>query len=306
MINAAMEARAQGDYARTIALLEECLARYHRSAPSKRTRDGVLGLSLAWGYRYTVLALVLRERGEYARATALCEECLTLARELGDAEGIANALQGLGDLARDQGDAARVAEYCEESLVLFRDLDQQWAIGFALNDLALAAYLDGDLALAASRAEESEAIFRSLQGGLSLAEVLLTVGMVRGAQGAAAAAQATMAEALKLAWAKGPRIFVAAALEEIGAHAVRLGCERHGVHLLAAAAALRRAMGTPVRPADRPAIEAAQAAGRAALGDTAFADIWAAGEALPVDQAVALALAGPGTGAVAAEGAVGT
>jgi tetratricopeptide (TPR) repeat protein len=81
--NAAMEARAVGDYARATALLEESLARHRALGKREGIMHGGLGLSLAWGYRYTVLALVLREQGEYARATALCEECLALARELG-------------------------------------------------------------------------------------------------------------------------------------------------------------------------------------------------------------------------------
>jgi non-specific serine/threonine protein kinase len=305
LTNAAMEARAQGDYARAIALLEECLAQYRGSAPNARTTGGVLGLSLAWGFRYTVLALVLRERGEYARATALCEECLARARELGDPEGIGNALLGLADLARDRGDAGRVAEYCEECLVLFRDLDQKWAVGFTLNDLALAAYLDGDLALAASRVEESEAIFRDLQGGLNLAEVLITVGRIRGAQGDVVAAQANLVEALNLAWAKGPRLVLAAALDELGVQAVQQGHPQYGVHLLAAAAVLRQRMGTPARPADRPANEGAVAAARAALGADTFDEVWATGQTLPLEQVVDRALAGPERGAEVTVGASG-
>jgi hypothetical protein len=80
LINAAMEARSAGDYAHAAALLEQSLAQYRRL---RRTGDGDLGLALSWGYRYTLLALVLRERGEYERPGALCEECLALARERG-------------------------------------------------------------------------------------------------------------------------------------------------------------------------------------------------------------------------------
>jgi non-specific serine/threonine protein kinase len=285
-INAAMEARAQGDYARAITILEECLAQYRGSAHRERVIDGEQGLSRAWGYRYTVLALVLREQGAYARATTLCEECLALARELGDTEGIANALLGLGDLARDQGNAGRLRAYCEECLVLFRDLDQQWAIGFTLNNLALAAYLEGDLALAASHAEESDSVFRGLQGGSSLAEVLITVGRVTAARDEAAAARASLTEALTLAWAKGPHFMVAMALEELGVQAVRQGRAQHGICLLGAAATLRRAMGVPIRPSDRPALEGALATARTSLGTMAFTDAWVAGETLPLEQIV--------------------
>jgi hypothetical protein len=217
------------------------------------------------------------------------EESLALVRELGDRDGIGIALLGLGDIARNQGDTARMRLYCEESLALFRELGHQWAIGFSLNNLALAAYLDGDLTQAASRAEESEAIFRGLRAGPSVAEVLVTLGRVREGQGVATAARVDLAEALGLAWAQGPRWVVAAALEALGAQAVRQVRVPHGVHLLAAASRLRQAMGVPVRPADRPAIEDVLAAARTALGDTAFTNAWAAGETLPLEQIVASA-----------------
>jgi predicted ATPase len=280
LINAAMEARAGGDYARATALLEQSLARHRAQGNREGIIAGGLGLSLSR------LALVLAERGEYARATALYEDCLTLVRGLEDREGIGIALLGLGDIARDQGDAGRVRAYCEQTLSLFRELGQTWAIGFSLNNLALAAYLDTDLALAASRAEESEALFRGLQAEPSLAEVLITVGWIKGAQGEAAAAQASLVEALRLAWARGPRLVVAAALEGLGVQAVRQGQEQHGVHLLAAAASLRQAMGAPVRPADRSTLESAQTVARLALGIAAYAEAWEAGESLPLEQIV--------------------
>ncbi len=284
LINAAMEARAGGDYARATTLLEQSLAQHRALGNRESIRQGGLGVSLSH------LALVLREQGEYARATALHDECLALHRELGDREGMGHALLGLGDIARDQGDAARVRSDCEESLALFRELGVQWGSGFALNNLALAAYLDGDLAQAAQLAEESAAIFRDIQAGPSLAEVLVTLGRVYRARGETSAARATLAEALTLAWAKGPRLVVAAALEELGVQAVRQGQEQHGVLLLAAAAVLRQSMGAPARPADRLALEGAVAAARASLGDTAFTGAWAAGQTLPVEQIVARAV----------------
>jgi hypothetical protein len=217
-----------------------------------------------------------------------------------------HALLGLGDIARDQGDAGRVRVLCEESLNLFRDLGQKWAIGFSLNNLALAAYLDGDLALAASRAEEGEALFRELQTGPSLAEVLVTVGRIKAARGDATAARAKLSEALALAWAKGPCVVVAAALEEIGVQTARRGHEQYGVHLLAAVASLRQAMGMPVRPADQPAVEDAVAAARIALGDGTFTGAWSTGQTLSLEQIVDHALAGPEGNAGATEEAGGT
>ncbi len=87
--------------------------------------------------------------------------------------------------------------------------------------------------------------------------------------------------------ADAPPVVVAAALEVLGMQAVRQKHEQHGVQLLAAAAALRKAIGAPARSADRSAIEGALAAGRAALGDAAHAEAWSAGETVPLEQIVA-------------------
>jgi len=105
------------------------------------------------------LGLSLREQGNLARAEALFSECVAFHREIGDREGIAIGLLGLGDIARDQGDVAQLRAYCEESLTLLRTLGVQWAIGFALNNLALGAYLEGDLPRAASLVTESLSVF---------------------------------------------------------------------------------------------------------------------------------------------------
>jgi tetratricopeptide (TPR) repeat protein len=293
LMNAAMEARANGDYARATALLEECLAQQRALGDRENTMDGDLGLSVSPDHCYTLLALVLREQGEFLRATALCEEYLALHRRLGDAEGIGNALQGLGDIARDQGDAVRVGTYCEESLTMFRELGMKWAIGFALNNLALAAYREADLARAANLVAESDAIFRGLQSGLSLAEVLITMGLVREAQGEVEAALTALTEALSMAWEKGPRWVVAAALEGLGVQAVRQGQAQYGAQLLGGAALLRQAMGAPVRPADRPSLDGALAAAHLTLGDASFTGAWATGQNLPLEQVVTYALAVP-------------
>jgi tetratricopeptide (TPR) repeat protein len=293
LISAALEARASGEYARATALLEDSMVQYRRLGNQESTADTDLGLSLSWGYRYTIFALVLREQGEYARATALCAECLALARELGDSEGIGIALLSLSDLARDQGAAERSRVYCEECLALFRELGNMWGLGFTLNNLAQAAYSDGDLAQAASHAEESTAIFRSQQAGPSVAEVLIALSRIREAQGATEVARAHLVEALRLAEPAGPRVFMAAALEELGAQDVQQGHAQPGLHLLAAAAMLRHTMGTPTRPADRPRIERALVAARTALGASAYAGAWATGQAVPLEQVIIGALADP-------------
>ena len=139
-----------------------------------------------------------------------------------------------------------------------------WMLGFALNNLAQAAYLEGDLAQAFTLIDESVALFRDLNAYSSLAEVLVTQGHILRAQGQAAAANAALSEALRLAWAVEPRLFVAAALEGLAVLASQPEHTALAARLIGAASALRAEMGTPVRPADRDSVEQALATARSA------------------------------------------
>jgi hypothetical protein len=102
-------------------------------------------------------------------------------------------------------------------------------------------------------------------------------------------ARAHLVEALELAGVVGPRVIMAAALDALGVLMVGQGKARPAVEFFGAAARLRREMGVPARPSDRPASEDALAAARASLGDVGFDEAWAVGETLPLEQIVASA-----------------
>jgi hypothetical protein len=162
----------------------------------------------------------------------------------------------------------------------------QWAIGFTLNTLALGAYYAGDLERALPLIRESEALFRDLNSGSSLAEILITVGKITRAQGSMAVASAALTEALHFALATGPRLFVAASLEELASVAAVQGDAEQVAQLLAAASALRLHMGTPVWPADQTAVNTALATTRTILGEATVASVWARVHALPLEALI--------------------
>ena len=203
---------------------------------------------------------------------------------IGDQSSEAFALIGLGDVARDQGDSAGVRVYCEPSLAILRELGMQWAIGFALNNLALAAYYERDLERASALIRESVAQFRAILADTCLAEVLITLGTILWAQGDAAAAYDALTEALRFARAVGPRLFAALALEGLASVVVSQGYAELAAQSLAGASALRAQMRTPVRPVDRADVERALAAARSALGEDAFAAVWAEAQAQSLEQ----------------------
>jgi len=284
LLNAARQARAAGDYQRATALLERAMA-WHR-AQGHGISIGRVTLTPAlhaFGQLLRELGLVTREQGDFGRASALFEESLAFHGAVDDRACVALALIGLADVACDQGDTEQVQTYGEEALAILRESGMQWAIGFTLNTLALGAYYAGDLAQALTLIRESEALFRDLDAGGSLAEILITVGKIERALGDMAAAYAALSEVLWLAQATGPRLFVAASLEGLASVAAVQGHANQAVRLLAAASALRKQMGTPVRPVDQAAVEQTLVTARSTLG-VAFATVWAEAQTLPLER----------------------
>ena len=94
-------------------------------------------------------------------------------------------------------------------------------------------------------------------------------------------------ESLTLAWQIKEKRRVAFGLEGIAA---RLGASWRAVQLFGAAAALRAMIGAPLPPSDGPVYTERVNTLRGYLGGPTFADAWTAGQALPLEQAVALAL----------------
>ncbi len=274
-------ARYRSDFARAEALFAEGVA-----------------LARALGDRWTLavslhnLADVARLRGAYERAAALTGESLVLARAIEDRWMIAQALLTLGLIARDRGEAAEATALLAEGLAIARGLGHTRDIALALTGLGLVAEARGDLDRAAALCAESLALLRPLGDKIRVADALTALGRVRRAQGDDARAALLHGEGLALFRAVGNRLGVAESLEGLAAVAGQADTMRQraraerATRLLAAAAAVREVVGSPLAPAEHAARARAVAGLRAALGDARFGEAWAAGLALSPEQAI--------------------
>ena len=239
-------------------------------------------------------------RGDHARAVALFEAAVPLAREQGDRRLLAAALGGLGQaVGVAGGPPGRAAALLGESLALHRELGDERGVAGALLALGMLAHFRGQPARAVALVEEGLALARRL--GLGAGQValgLLRLGLLAHLQGQPDRAEGLARQALALrrdvAQAVGrrraghgrePR---AAGLRgqragpgRAGGAAVRRGRARRRV--LAAADGRPTPVPRRLRPRGGPA--------RAALGEDAFAAAWAAGRAMAPEDAVAYALA---------------
>jgi non-specific serine/threonine protein kinase len=241
------------------------------------------------------------EVGDYADGARLAGEALVSARRRGDELGIAGAHYVLGCAAMSEGREAKAREHFEEAAPRFRDLGNRTRMAWALCRLAALGDLGSghppgdagdptDQARAETYCAEALTVFREHDHSVGVATALQGLAHLASLRRDDHRAVALTREALSLRWEFDDRRLIAPCLESLAGVAGRSGQPAQAARLFGAADALRAALGTPVVPLQRAGHEREIEAVREALGAAAFATAWEAGQALPLEQAVALAL----------------
>jgi len=206
--------------------------------------------------KYQVLGLlgllILNAEGDYVRGAALWEECLALAREVGDAYRIGSSLSNLGYIALLQGDYERAAGLSEEALAFAHDL------GSTGVEIAPEAWVNLGLAVL----------------GLSDYE----------------RANASFEEALSTGQHAGRNPSVINALEGMASLAAARGEDIRAAHLWGAAEAAREVTGIALPPGDRALHQPHLAAVRSRLGEKVWEQALADGRVMSLEEATAYAL----------------
>lgn len=279
LYGAGVFATEQGDFGPARAWCERSLVLY-------RDLDDKAGIASV----LTPLGHLARHAGAYGQAAALYAEGLALAQETGNNRAIAIALNNLGMVAHQQSDHDRAAALFEESLALRRLWGDTHGIAVALNNLGDVARAQGHAGRAVTLYEESLALRQELGDTGGIANALFNLGDMARDRGDAERAAVLYARSLELYWHLGAKKDVAECLEGLAGSAVDLAQPERAARLCGAEAALRLAIGAPRLPAERRAYECTVAATRAALGEDAFAEAWAAGQASPLEEAIAEAV----------------
>jgi predicted ATPase/DNA-binding SARP family transcriptional activator len=270
----------QGEYAAARRTFEESLAIAPGVEPMKAALAACdLGLSAIF-------------TGDLAGARGQLEEALTGFRALGYRLGVATALRGLATAHERSRDDARARSLYEESLVEGRS-EEVWAKASRALSLAGLARVSLPGSAALALVEEALALARenAIMRGHVLATVLADAGDLRRRAGDAAGARAAYEEALIDLAALGERCLSASCLEGLAALERARGKAHEAARLLAAAAAMREAVGTPPAPREAAWLESERAALLEALGRRAFERALREGRALPPAEAIARATA---------------
>jgi predicted ATPase/class 3 adenylate cyclase len=273
----------QGDYGAARSLYEESLAIWRALGERQ-------GIAASLGN----LGLLAHRQANFAAARTLHEESLAIRRELGSPQGIAASLSSLGLVADSQGDSAAARALHEESLAIRRELGDRLGIAICLNNLGNVAQAEGEYPAARALYEESLAIKRELGDRRGIATSLNNMGNVANEQGEYLAARALFEESLAIRRELGDQLGAAESLEGLGELARATGRPARAIRLWGATSAVRERIGAPLTPEEHADQERLLAAARAALGEEAFAAAWAAGRAMPLEQAIAAALEATG------------
>ncbi|MCC6174423.1 MAG: tetratricopeptide repeat protein [Chloroflexi bacterium] len=237
------------------------------------------------------LAVVARSSGDYDRAVSLFETSLATFRRLSHAYGVWWTLNQLGETIMRVGDYARARVLLEECVAVAQKIGSLWGIADSRHRLGTVIFRQGDLDRAMALLEESLAAYIALQAH-GLHTCLLDLGTIALARGDPGVAAEYFSRSLTRCHEIGDRYNIARSLEGLAQVASALSDADHArlshdaARLLGAASALREEINFAVAPVERPAVERAEVAARAALGDAAYETSWSEGRSLALDQAV--------------------
>jgi tetratricopeptide (TPR) repeat protein len=231
----------QGDYPRAIAYLEESLE-------VSRELDNPDALSNAC---YMLAGVLVDQGRDIARALALYEECLTIARQHRLVIVESMTLAALGIALALTGDLAGAAELLPEALRMQREMNATMAISWTLQYIGLLSYLQADYTSAQQYLIES--LVTTAQGGAQY----VAPSSLEGLAGVASA------------WLQPER----------------------AARLLGAAEALREGLDLPVPPIEQAHYNHILTNLRGQLPAGALREAWQAGRLLTLEQAIAEATA---------------
>jgi predicted ATPase len=234
-------------------------------------------------------AVLAGEFGNLAESRRLFEAAGELARELGDAYGVAKAHGNLGSLALLAGDNEEAIRRYGPAMEYMRESGNIRGVALYTQLRGIAYSYTGDHARGIALVEESIAVAREAGDPALMASTLRTLARMRVDTGDVDTAVPLLREALRLAAGLAERPGLVEALQTVADVARRQGDPRTGAVLFTAAEAARAAAGVIRPPDEEEWAGAIEAALRAALGEADYAAALAEGRRTTLAEAVALA-----------------
>jgi predicted ATPase/DNA-binding CsgD family transcriptional regulator len=246
-----------------------------------RDRMSLLSGAGTMAWRQTDFAQAIRRHGQ----------ALRLARELGDREAEAFALNNLGVQEKESGNVDKARGVYEASIAIAREIGETHLVIQALHNLAQIQRVQGESTAALQSMEEVLALAKDHAVSWPLPIMLAALGLIATDLGDYDRALTLFHKSLALALAKGDRGCVVDGIESLARLAAMTGQPRPSIRLFAAAEALREELINPLPPIEAVYREPIMQKLRETEGEAGFAAAWAAGRRLSQEEALAEALA---------------
>lgn len=215
-----------------------------------------------------------------------------LFRSIDASWGLAFPVTSLGRLALARGDLATARAQIEEGLALRRRLDDRWWLVISLNSLGEVARCEGDHERAEALYAEELAVYRALGRSDDCARPLRALGQIALIHHEdPERALSLFRESLAIEQRLGLTPDLAACIAALACVAAQVGDAGRAARLFGAAEGLFATLGAILQPGDRADQARSMALARARLPELEWSAAWAAGLALPLDAALAEALA---------------
>ena len=236
------------------------------------------------------LGLLAFRQGDNERARDCLNESLALARSDGDRAVEGLALNGLSRVALRDGDYPALRRFAEESKTIAEEGGDRKALISPLHMLATVAKMEGNADEARRWYGETLALSRELGAEATLAGELHNLGTLEKHEGYLERAEELFRESLERSRAMNNGYLIPYGLLDFGNLAALQGDGTRAARLLAAAETAVAATGAVFDPDDQPEFDRAVALAKELAGED-FSAAWAAGRALPLDDALDDALA---------------
>jgi predicted ATPase/class 3 adenylate cyclase len=267
--------------------LEEAMSLYIESRNAFREVGNQWAVSMA----ISGMGSIVLAKGEFEQATKLYEEALAFGRDMGDLNAMAGRRYDLARVAWAQGNYDQAEKFYEETLAFIqREMHNRGAMAGILFELGEVAWARGDLDLATQRYEESQALAREIGAKYTSAAAINGLGRVATSQNDYEKARSLHKEALAILRGSGHRWGALFSLAAFTILTVRRQDMQAAAKLYGAMASFYPQIRFLMSPLERDIHERNLAAARAALGEEAFTEAWAGGQALTLEKAIEYAL----------------
>ena len=232
-------------------------------------------------------------QGDYDGARGFEQEGLEISKTLGDEDGIYTSMDGLAILAGIQGDYAQTVELLEQVLLYRRQTNDTQRLTTTLNNLALATRRLGNIERAKQFYEEAVAVTKGVGNLYSLAHALKGLAEIHAKLREYLSAVHLFRESISIRHQLGDIKGTASSFEGLAEVLHSLGINILAAQLESASSKIRQELGVAISPASRVEKENFIAQLRVELGEAAFEKAWSSGQAMSLEQAVALSMQDP-------------